>query len=57
MKTATPDGKKLSEILARLLDMKDEAHYGVMPVSARKAQTAVKWAATLVERAAEEVGR
>jgi hypothetical protein len=43
--------------LLRLLDLKDEAHYGVMVVAARKARDAYRWAARLVERAAEETER
>ena len=57
LKTATPDGDRLAASLARLLDMKDEAHYGVMSVSARKARDAVKWAGSLVARATDEVER
>jgi len=57
LRTATPDGKGLATTLARLLDLKDEAHYGVMVVSSRKAKEAVKWASVLVERAAEEIDR
>ena len=57
LKSATPDGPRLATALARLLDLKDEAHYGVMVVSSRKAQDAVRWAKTLVERAIEEVER
>ena len=39
------------------LDLKDEAHYGVMVVAARKARDAHRWAARLVERASEEAER
>ena len=31
-----PDGAKLSSSLARLLDVKDEAHYGVIVVAPRE---------------------
>ena len=54
---ATPDGTALSNKLLRLLDVKDEAHYGVILVSARKARDAFKWASQLVKRAGEEVQR
>ena len=57
LKTAVPDGAKLSASFARLLDVKDEAHYGVIVVSPRKARNAVGWAASLVARAADEVER
>jgi hypothetical protein len=52
-----PDGKALSRTLLRLLDLKDEAHYGVNSVGPRKARDAVKWAGRLTERAREEVER
>ena len=58
LKSATPDGKALSLKLARLLDMKDQAHYGIYFVSARKASDAVKGAPEiLVARALEETER
>ena len=57
LKTATPDGAKLATTLGRLLDIKDEAHYGVIHVSTRKANDAVRWAGLLVNRASEEVER
>ncbi|HEY5244169.1 MAG TPA: hypothetical protein VIJ60_00735 [Acidimicrobiales bacterium] len=57
LRTAAPDGARLATTLTRLLDLKDEAHYGVMVVSTGKARNAVKWATTLVERAAEEIQR
>ncbi|HEY1734614.1 MAG TPA: hypothetical protein VGG23_09215 [Acidimicrobiales bacterium] len=57
LKTATPDGSRLATTLSRLLDLKNEAHYGVMVVSARKALDAVRWATTLVNRATDEIER
>lgn len=57
LRTATPDGPKLATVLARLLNLKDAAHYGVPVVSARKAADARRWAAGLVDRAAEEAER
>jgi hypothetical protein len=54
---ATPDGKKLSGVFLRLIDIKDEAHYGLILVPARKARYAVNWAEQLVRRAREEVER
>lgn len=54
---ATPDGRALGNLLARLLDVKDEAHYGVSVVSATKARSAVRAAARLVARSAEELER
>lgn len=55
--TAVPDGRRLSQTLVRLLDLKDESHYGVVMSSSRKAQDAVKWATLLVTRAREEIDR
>lgn len=57
LRSAVPDGQKLSTKLGRLLDVKDEAHYGIIFVSARKASDAVRAAAALVERAQTEVQR
>lgn len=54
LRQATPDGSDLAKLLLRLLDLKDEAHYGVMVVASRKARDALRWAARLVERAEEE---
>jgi len=57
LRRATPDGPELAVTLLRLLDLKDEAHYGVMVVAVRKARDAYRWAARLVERATEEAER
>jgi hypothetical protein len=57
LRRATPDGPELAVTLLRLLDLKDEAHYGVLVVSARKARDAHRWATRLVERAAQETER
>ena len=57
LRRATPDGPELAMTLLRLLDLKDEAHYGVLVVSARKARDAHRWATRLVERAAQETER
>ncbi len=55
LKRATPDGAELAATLARLLDLKDEAHYGVYVVAASKAKSALRWARKLVDRARQEV--
>ena len=57
LKEATPDGKKLASTLLRLIDIKDEAHYGLLVVPPRKARDAVRWAHLLVDRASEELER
>jgi hypothetical protein len=55
--TAVSDGKRLSQMLVRLLDLKDEAHYGVAMSSSRRARDSVKWATILITRAREELER
>lgn len=57
LRTAVPDGKLLATKLGRLLDVKDEAHYGIFFVSTRKASEIVRSARTLVGRARIEVER
>lgn len=57
LRTATVDGGKLATSLLRLIDLKDEAHYGVVLVSARKARDSLRWARQLVDRAREEFER
>lgn len=57
LRRATPDGPELAITLLRLLDLKDEAHYGVMVVAARKARDAHRRAARLVDRATQEAER
>ena len=57
LQQATPDGAKLASTFLRLIDVKDEAHYGVTVVSARKARDTLRWARQLVDRAQEEVER
>ncbi len=57
LRTATPDGDRLAQMLRRLLDLKDAAHYGVIPVAPGRASDAVKWARKLVERAQQEQER
>ncbi len=54
---AVPDGKKLAATFKRLIDVKDEAHYGLTFVPTAKARNAVRWATTLVDRAQAEVER
>jgi hypothetical protein len=57
LKEATPDGKKLANTCLRLIDIKDEAHYGLTLVAPRKARDSVRWARQLVDRAGEELER
>jgi hypothetical protein len=57
LREAVPDGRKLGDTLKKLLDRKDESHYGLTVVPTRRAQDCVRWATLLVSRAAEEFGR
>jgi len=57
LRVATMDGKKLSTTFLKLIDVKDEAHYGLITVAPRKARDAVRWASILVRRAQEELER
>lgn len=57
LRTATPDGAKLATVLRRLVDLKDQAHYGVTVVPIAKARDAVRWAEQLTSRAQDEVER
>jgi hypothetical protein len=54
---ALPDGQKVSQNLGRLLSLKDEAHYGVMMTSSRKANDSVKWAKNLITAVQIELDR
>lgn len=57
LRTATPDGKKLAAEFLRIIDVKDQAHYGISIVPISQARSAVRWAQHLVTRAKEEVER
>jgi hypothetical protein len=57
LEQATPDGKKLAATFVRLIDLKDEAHYGVLTIPPQRARSAVKWAQLLVDRARQELER
>ena len=57
LQSATVDGTRLASTLRRLLDVKDEAHYGVTIVDPSKARRAVGWAKVFVARAGEELER
>jgi hypothetical protein len=50
---ACHDGKALSQALRRLLDIKDNAHYGMIYVGPQQAKTALRNAKTLVDGAAK----
>lgn len=57
LESATPDGPALADSLVKLLDVKDQAHYGTRVVSAAQARGSIRRARTLVDRAAEELAR
>ncbi len=47
--TVAPDGGTAANALRRLLDLKDTAHYGVIPISAGQLRTVMRQAGLLVE--------
>lgn len=57
LEQAVTGGRALAQTFLRLIDMKDEAHYGVFVVASRRARDAVKWARRLVDAAQQEVER
>lgn len=57
LRTASLSGDKDASNLSKLLDLKDQAHYGVILVSAARARSAVRWAKALADRAATEIER
>lgn len=56
LEQAVPHGRALASTFRRLIDLKDEAHYGVL-IAPRRASDAVKWARRLVEATRQEVER
>jgi hypothetical protein len=55
--SATADGKRLADLLAKLLNLKTSAHYGDRLLSSRQAKDARRWASQLLARADEETSR
>lgn len=53
--TGTPASRKWSQTLKRLIDLKDEAHYGFYSVSKTKATSALNQARLLVKAAVESL--
>jgi hypothetical protein len=51
LRQVDPEGRTLARDLARLLDIKDGAHYGMVYVSGQKASAAIKQARRLVDAA------
>ncbi len=52
-----PDGKRGSNSLRRLLNLKDEAHYGLFDVGGQDLKVALRQAADLVDLADEVLRR
>jgi len=50
-----PNGQAMSRDLDRLLAVKDDAHYGLLQVSAQRAAAALRQARRIVDTAAEHV--
>ena len=48
LSAVAPEGRQAANALRRLLDLKDTAHYGVIPVSAGQLRTAMRQAEVLV---------
>jgi hypothetical protein len=57
LEQSTPDGAKVAATFLRLIDVKDEAHYGAMVLGPRKARDCVRWSRQLAERARQELER
>lgn len=55
--SATDDGKRLADLLAKLLNLKSQAHYGDRLLGSRQAADARRWASQLLDRADEETSR
>jgi len=51
VRTVVPNGPAMANDLDRLLDLKDNAHYGVLGVSQKEARSAVEQARRIVEAA------
>jgi hypothetical protein len=51
VRTVVPNGPAMANDLDRLLDLKDNAHYGVLGVSHKEARSAVEQARRIVEAA------
>jgi hypothetical protein len=47
----------MAKTFLRLVDIEDEAHYGLIIVAPRKGRDAIRWARQLVDGAAEELER
>ena len=57
VKTITPGGEAMAKDLDRLIDLKDDAQYGMILISHERAKSSVTWARRLVDAAHAVVGR
>jgi hypothetical protein len=57
LEQVTPGGKAAAKSLERLLNLKDEAHYGLFDVGGQDLKSALRQASALVEFAAEVLHR
>jgi hypothetical protein len=57
LEQVTPGGKRAANSLSRLLNLKDEAHYGLFDVGGQHLKASLRQAADLVEFAAKIVAR
>jgi hypothetical protein len=57
LETATPEGRELARTFRKLIDLKDEAHYGLTVLSRPRARNAVRWGTVLVDEARRQVQR
>lgn len=51
VKTITPGGEAMAKDLDRLIDLKDDAQYGMIMISRERAKSSIIWARRLVEAA------
>jgi hypothetical protein len=51
VRSVSPGGEQMARDLGRLLNLKDNAQYGILMVPRDKAESAVAWARRLVENA------
>ena len=53
LQTISPNGRNMSQNLTKLINEKDNAHYGTLIVGQTKAKSMVRWANSLIQAADE----
>lgn len=53
LERVTPGGRQAANSLGRLVDLKDEAHYGLFDVASKDLKSALRQASSLVQFASE----